>query len=132
MWAQYIENKAGGESILLDEIVSRIAAVEPLPLENHRLMVRLPISDVWTTNYDTLVEAADPTLDVVQKDEDLVLRQVGDRRVYKMHGSIPYRASAPVGGRAQLVITRNDYERYAEGTHPRLWRLLQAQFLVVS
>lgn len=131
LWAQYVEGAEGGET-LLDEIVSRIASVEPVPLENHQLMVRLPISDLWTTNYDALIETADPDLDVVEQDEDLVLRQIGDRRIYKMHGSIPYGANAPVGGREQLVITRDDYERYADGTHPRLWRLLQAQFLTHS
>ncbi|WP_235687071.1 SIR2 family protein [Tomitella gaofuii] len=131
-WAQYIEDSDGGGSILLDEIVSRIASVKPVPLESHHLIARLPINDLWTTNYDTMVESTDTGLDVVQQDNELVLQQAGARRIYKMHGSIPYGAGAPVGGRDQLVITRNDYERYAEVTHPRLWRLLQAQFLTAS
>lgn len=132
LWAQYIEYAPGGATILIDEVVKRIASAEPMPLENHRLMVKLPISDVWTTNYDAMIETADPGLDVVELDEALVLRRSGERRLYKMHGSIPYRATAPVGGRAQLVITRNDYEHYADVTHPRLWRQLQAQFLTSS
>lgn len=132
VWAQYVEDAPGGKSILLEAIVRQIASVEPMPLDNHRLIVRLPISDFWTTNYDALIEQADPVLDVVEHDEALALRRSGDRRLYKMHGSIPWQASSPVGGRDQLVITRNDYERYAEATHPRLWRLLQAQFLTSS
>jgi hypothetical protein len=132
LWAQYIEDAPGGGALLLDEIVERIAAVEPVPLENHRLMVKLPISDFWTTNYDPTIETADPRLDLIEQDTALALRRTGDRRLYKMHGSIPYGATAPVGGRDQLVITRDDYERYPEVTHPRLWRLLQAQFLTSS
>lgn len=132
LWAQYIEDAPGGADVLLGEIVRKIAAVEPVPLENHRLLVKLPITDLWTTNYDAMIETAGTGLGVVQEDQDLVVSEAGDRRVYKMHGSIPYRSSAPVGGRDQLVITRNDYERYAEITHPRMWRLLQAQFLTSS
>lgn len=132
LWAQYVEDATDGSATLLGEFVRRIASVEPTPMENHRLMVRLPLSDFWTTNYDAMIETVDPALDVVEQDEALILRRAGDRRLYKMHGSIPYGATAPVGGRDQLVITRNDYERYAEATHPRLWRLLQAQFLTSS
>jgi hypothetical protein len=132
LWAQYIEDAPGGATILIDEVVKRIASVAPMPRENHRLTVKLPIDDVWTTNYDAMIETADPGLDVVHQDEALVVRRASERRLYKMHGSIPYGATAPVGGRDQLVITRNDYERYADATHPRLWRLLQAQFLTSS
>lgn len=132
LWAQYVEDAPTGGAILVDEVVRRIASVKPVPMENHRLMVKLPIRDFWTTNYDALIETVGAVADVVEHDEALVLRRVGERRLYKMHGSIPYGATQPVGGRSQLVITRNDYERYAEATHPRLWRLLQAQFLTSS
>lgn len=133
LWAQYIENAPGGSTILLDEVVKQIASVQLEPLENHHLLANLPVGDVWTTNYDALIESAAPNCDVIHQDGDLSALQPADGRwVYKMHGSIPYQAKAPVGGRGQLVITRNDYERYAEETHPRLWRLLQAQFLTKS
>lgn len=132
LWAQYIEDAPGGADALLEEIVRNIAEVEPEPTENHRLLVGLPITDLWTTNYDAMIETAGPELSVVSQDQDLVVSEVGDRRVYKMHGSIPFGAKSPVGGRDQLVITRNDYERYADTTHPRMWRLLQAQFLTSS
>lgn len=130
-WAQYIEAAPGGASILLEQVVHRISGVRPEPQENHGLIARLPIDDVWTTNYDSLLEGAGQW-DVIAQDDDLVLRSTGARRLYKMHGSIPFKATEPVGGRMQLVITRNDYERYAEQTHPRFWRLVQAQFLTSS
>lgn len=133
LWAQYIEDAPGGSAILLDEVVEQIASVALKPLENHRLLATLPIGDVWTTNYDALIESAAPNSDVIEQDSDLAaLRPDAVKRVYKMHGSIPHHAKEPVGGRAQMVITRNDFERYAETTHPRLWRLLQAQFLTKS
>lgn len=132
LWAQYVENRQpDGAAALLDEIVLRIGGVVPRPLESHRLLARLPISDVWSTNYDPLIETADPALEVIAQDVELAERRRGARRLYKMHGSIPHGAAVPVGGRDQLVITRDDYSRYPT-THPRLWRLLQAQFLTSS
>jgi len=53
------------------------------------------------------------------------------RLVYKMHGSIPEGATEPVGGMDKLVLSTDDFDRYAH-VHPRFWRLLQAQFLTRS
>ncbi len=128
--AQYIETKAGRDR-LSEHLAVAIGAVVPTPLENHVLIAQLGVRDVWTTNYDPLLETADPELGVVERDQDLVDRAGRERRLKKMHGSIPFGATAPVGGRNQLVLSRYDYEHY-ERTHPRLWRLLQAQFLTSS
>ncbi len=128
--AQYIETKAGRDR-LSEHLAAAIGAVVPIPLENHVLIAQLGVRDVWTTNYDPLLETADPEMGVVERDEDLVDRAGRERRLKKMHGSIPFEAKAPVGGRDQLVLSRDDYEHY-ERTHPRLWRLLQAQFLTSS
>jgi len=129
--AQYIENQPNGKTRLVEHLASSIGAVEPIPLENHLLLAQLGIRDVWTTNYDPLIETADRALTVIERDEDLVERAGRKRRLNKMHGSIPYQATIPVGGREQLVLSRHDYDNY-EHTHPRLWRLLQAQFLTSS
>ena len=129
--AQYIENKSGGREALSEHLEMVIGEVVPEPGDNHALLAQLGIRDTWTTNYDPLIETADSDLTVIERDEDLVDRAVRQRRLYKMHGSIPSGATEPVGGRDQLVLSRNDYERY-EQTHPRLWRLLQAQFLTSS
>jgi hypothetical protein len=80
LWAQYVEDASDGAAVLIDEVVRRIASVEPMPMENHRLMVKLPISDFWTTNYDPMIETVDSALDVVDHDEALVLRRVCDSR----------------------------------------------------
>lgn len=129
--AQYIENQPEGRLRLGKHVAKTIAAVDPKPLENHILLAQLGIGDSWTTNFDSLVETADADLTVIAHDEDLVERAGRQRRLCKMHGSIPRGATEPEGGRDQLVLSRSDYERY-EWTHPRLWRLLQAQFLTSS
>ena len=129
--AQYIEQKPGGRERIVEHLVTTIGAVTPTPLENHRLLAHLGVGDTWTTNYDPLIETADPHLAVIERDEDLVDRAGRQRRLYKMHGSIPHGAGEPVGGREQLVLSRDDYDLY-DRTHPRLWRLLQARFLTSS
>lgn len=128
--AQYIAN-SGGDGVLIEHIVSAVADVTPVPRETHRLLVQLPVRDIWTTNYDSLIETADASIETIARDADFVARRAGERRLYKMHGSIPFGASEPEGGRHQLVISRDDYDRY-EQTHPRFWQFLQGQFLTTS
>ena len=129
--AQYIEQKPGGRERIIEHLATAIGAVTPTPLENHLLLAHLGIGDTWTTNYDPLIETADPHLTVIERDADLVERAGRQRRLNKMHGSIPHGAGKPVGGREQLVLSRDDYDSYDQ-THPRLWRLLQARFLTSS
>ncbi len=129
--AQYIENKEGGRERLSEHLATTIGAVIPRPLVNHVLLAQLGIRDTWTTNFDALIETADRDFTVIERDADLVDRAERRRRLNKMHGSIPHGETQPVGGRDQLVLSQRDYDRYDQ-THPRLWRLLQAQFLTSS
>ena len=77
---------------------------EPSPL--HVNLLDLPWSDVFTTNYDTLLERACRSInsyeyDVVVEEENLVYSK--QPRIVKLHGSFPS---------GQLIITADDYRRY--------------------
>ena len=77
------------------------------PGECHRRLLSLPWSDVFTTNWDTLLErAADgvpmPGYGVVRAREEIPLE--GRPRIVKLHGSLP--ANFP------LVVTQEDYDDY--------------------
>lgn len=120
----------GRRSELVASICEQVASVVPEPTENHRLLDQLPLEEVWTTNYDTLIEAAMGDAHAVVVDEDFLRLEAG-RRVYKMHGSIPPGAVEPVGGENELVISADDFDDY-ESNHPRFWQLLQAQMLTRS
>src|SRR5271157_907141 len=79
--------------------------------ENHRLIAHLPASEIWTTNYDTLLEDAfgqvGKTCDVKRRDADFVVdRRDTAVRVYKMHGDL----TCP----EDIVITRADYDQYGQ------------------
>ena len=78
---------------------------EPSPL--HAELLDLPWSDVFTTNYDTLLERARRS--VISQRYDLVLKpdDLGHSnrpRIVKLHGSLP--------SQGQFIITDEDYRRY--------------------
>ena len=80
------------------------------PSRLHSDLLRLPWQDVFTTNYDTLLERARASVtlshyDVVTTTEDLL--HANTPRIVKLHGSFP---SPP------FVITEEDYRRYP-GNH---------------
>src|SRR5580700_8810881 len=60
----YIQQVAGGRDRLNAGLLSRLVAVspKPTPTEGHKLLAKLNIAETWTTNYDRLIEEADPDL----------------------------------------------------------------------
>ncbi len=83
---------------------------EPSPL--HAQLLNLPWRDVFTTNYDSLLERARASVtlthyDVVTTKEDLLY--ANQPRIAKLHGSFP---SPP------FVITEEDYRRYPSDRAP--------------
>lgn len=83
---------------------------EPSPL--HGQLLNLPWKDVFTTNYDTLLERARTSVtlrryDVVATEEDLLYANAP--RIVKLHGTFP---SGP------FVITEEDYRRYPNDHAP--------------
>lgn len=82
------------------------------PSRLHADLLRLPWQDVFTTNYDTLLERARASVtfshyDVAATTEDLLYAKAP--RIVKLHGSFP---SPP------FVITEEDYRRYPSDHAP--------------
>ena len=97
----------------LDELLRRsIPDLGYEPSRLHRQLLNLPWKDVFTTNYDTLLERARASVtlrhyDVVVMDEDLLY--ANQPRIVKLHGSFP---SPP------FVIAEEDYRRYPSDHAP--------------
>ena len=77
------------------------------PSQLHEALLDLPWSDVFTTNYDTLLERARRSVisqryDVVLKPDDL--EHSNRPRIVKLHGSLP--------SDRRFIITDEDYRRY--------------------
>lgn len=106
--AQFEVNRKRSRSSL-DEAIIREFAKDANFTENHRLLARLPLDTVWTTNYDTLLEKAfrdaRKRFDVKHAVKQLASRNpYSDVTIFKMHGDV----SSPT----DAVLTKDDYECY--------------------
>lgn len=106
--AQYEFNRKRSRDTLDETIVRQFAKQAQLS-NNHRLLARLPIDTVWTTNYDHVLEeafrGAQRRVDVKHRPEHLRRRNpYADVTVFKMHGDVDEPHNA--------VITKDDYECY--------------------
>ncbi|MFD4694568.1 SIR2 family protein [Streptomyces sp. NPDC058463] len=125
----YVQSVPGGREALEQHILQEMASTQARPTQGHAEIAKIPFSEIWTTNYDWLIEESVPGVRVITKDEDLLQRSVGGIRVTKMHGSLLN--GTPVRWASPPVITRKDFEQY-EFTHPRIWSSLTATYLTRS
>lgn len=107
--AQYSINKAGKKRTKLAQLIVDEFPPKQRAPETFNLLARLPLRDVWTTNYDNLAEIAwrneRKHLDVKSRNSDLGLDNPwAHATLYKMHGSIEHPSD--------LVIAKDDYELY--------------------
>jgi hypothetical protein len=96
-----------GQTALDDLIVDAIPDGKYAPGELHEMLLKLPWADVFTTNYDTLLERTRVKVDEIKY--DLVLTEAdiarAERpRIVKLHGSFP--------SQRPFVFTTEDYRRY--------------------
>ena len=96
----------------IDSILERELPDEKITPGNlHKELVRLSWADIYTTNYDTLLErAATPNAYQIVKGEDYILHKDAPR-IIKLHGSFP--------DVKPYVIDEDDYENYIDN-HPKL------------
>lgn len=85
------------------------------PSSLHRKLLKLPWSDIFTTNYDTLLERAgddmtEESFSVITTKDDLI-GSSGTARIVKLHGSFP--------SQRPFIITSEDYR-----TYPQIFALL--------
>lgn len=83
--------------------------------ENHRIIARLPISSIWTTNYDKLIENTfqkeNKVVDVKYCNNQLLTtKPKRDVVIYKMHGDVNHPSEA--------ILTKEQYEDYHRTHEP--------------
>lgn len=106
--AQFYVNSQRCRNLLNQHIVDAFGKNVPAH-ESHKLLVKLPVDVVWTTNYDTILEHAyedqNKTPDIKSKKGDFTIKTQGcDLTLYKMHGDVRDPQNA--------VLTKDDYEQY--------------------
>ncbi|WP_006247477.1 SIR2 family protein [Mycolicibacterium tusciae] len=124
--AEYITQDAanGGRPALESHILTTFLSVAPVPTPSHLYLKNLAIKEIWTTNYDRVIETAIPDAVVVAGDSEIHNIASQRRAIIKMHGSI----AANGTWEQPPVITRSDYERY-ESEYPRTWTVLRSSYM---
>ncbi|WP_028865371.1 SIR2 family protein [Psychromonas aquimarina] len=112
--AQFHVNENGTRSTINRKIIEEFTenAEETL---NHNIIARLPISSVWTTNYDGLIEQAfakeNKVTDIKHTNKQLLSNKPKrDVVIYKMHGDANHSSDA--------ILTKEDYEQYHQTHEP--------------
>lgn len=103
---KYVLHHAG-RTALTNLLVKEIAEYKS-PSDNHRIITRLPLTRVWTTNFDKILEEAykksGKKYTPIRRDLDFTTGYTEDVKIYKIHGCI----SIPEG----MVITKTDVQAY--------------------
>lgn len=95
---------------ILEEFVEDVEETE-----NHKIIARLPVSSIWTTNYDNLIEKAfqneNKVVDLKYSNNQLLTtKPKRDIVVYKMHGDVNHPSEA--------ILTKEQYEDYHRTHEP--------------
>lgn len=107
--AQWYINKSGRQRTRIAQTIKESFPDKSEVPQAQRILARLPFRNIWTTNYDKLLERAwalqRRSLDVKSITSDLsVSSPWADTTLYKMHGSVDHPA--------EVVIATDDYELY--------------------
>ncbi|MBV9491421.1 MAG: SIR2 family protein [Verrucomicrobia bacterium] len=123
--AQYSVNRAAGKRHRLWRLVTESFPPRPVAPEPYRILARLPLRHIWTTNYDSLVEVAwraeRKILDVKSRNYDVGIDNPwAHATLYKMHGSVDHPR--------EVVVAKDDYELYRR-VRPAFLQLLAAHLV---
>lgn len=117
---QYFLNRAGKTRTRLARTITDHFGDEKSIPAVFRILARLPLRHIWTSNYDTLAERGwreqRKQLDVKSRDKDLIHESPwAHATLYKMHGTVEHPS--------EVVIAKGDYESYRR-TRPGFLHLL--------
>lgn len=120
--AQYHVNENRTKSKINRKILEEFVE-ETEETDNHKVIAKLPISSVWTTNYDKLIENAfskeKKVVDVKYRNNQLISNKPKrDVVIYKMHGDVNHASD--------VILTKEQYEQYHQ-THEPFIRTLTGE-----
>ena len=102
-----------GRMALDNLVIQSIPDEQYVPGNLHKLLLSLPWSDVFTTNYDTLLERTRISIHDRKYDLILTIKDIPGRmrpRIVKLHGSLP--------SHRPFILTEEDYRNYPQQFAP--------------
>ncbi|WP_369713000.1 SIR2 family protein [Leptotrichia sp. HSP-342] len=99
------------------EIAEKRFSGKYVPNSVHRILKKMKLTYIITTNYDTLIEDQIENLQIVSKDEDLPYTN-SNRMLIKMHGDFKNK---------NIVLKKSDYDNY-EKNFPLISTLIKGLF----
>jgi hypothetical protein len=107
--AQYYLNNRNRDRSRLNQIIRQEFDKSFTLTEKHQIIAQMPVSTIWTTNFDSLLESAfgeaGRSVDLKSRDQDVAIHKKGrDVVLYKMHGDV----MRP----DEVIICKDDYECY--------------------
>lgn len=120
-------NECGGRNELMT-LLKNLFGFEPKDCSDQQTLTKIPhIKQIFTTNYDTLIEDAYPKskCNVVTANEGCAYTDAHSTTIYKVHGDI-----ATLNNSASIIITDSDYKNYFKNKHFNLiWEELKQAFI---
>jgi hypothetical protein len=122
--AQYHVNEHQNEAAIRRKIIEEFSQDAEIT-KLHKIISRLPVNTIWTTNYDKQIEKslkeAKKVVDVKHRVKHLLTnRPKADVTLYKMHGD--------VNNPADAILTKQHYERYYQ-THQEFLAALSGDLI---
>lgn len=116
---KHIEYNGGSRNALL-ELLKRLFELQPTDLSDHEYLRRIPhFKTLYTTNYETFIEAAYPASELLVVNSNESYTFVGSKQItlYKIHGDLSTLSSPD-----SVVISTTDYKEYFRGKRfENLW-----------
>lgn len=116
---KHIEYNGGSRNALLS-LLKREFELQPADLSDHDYLRRIPhFKSIYTTNYETFIEAAYPVSELLVVNSNESYTFVGSKQItlYKIHGDLSTLSSPD-----SVVISTTDYKEYFKGKRfEHLW-----------
>lgn len=121
----YVHNCCNDSRNEMNDILEREFLFERKDLSDHVRLTKIPhIKQVFTTNYDSLLEEAyGPNwCQVIRHSKDAAYLDENKVAIYKIHGDLE--------AKDDIIITQSDYKRFVGGAPDKyLWNILMNQFI---
>lgn len=120
----FVEEVCGGSRNDLMALMKKAFEFTPACMDDHRMLAAIPhFHNIFTTNYDTLLEDSLPSNEknIVRTDKDCAYI-TNPTTIFKVHGDFTDPDS--------VVLTKNDYAKFLKNRpNPQMWKLVDNEFL---